>query len=155
MKFYTLTAIIFITFTLNGCILDRMKQRMYAKKQIEKQEQVIAKREGTTRQSASSEKKVYTPSKATAPIYKEEKVISAKPAVKHKRVKKVSSKVKATKKKYSKKRKHIRKKVKLKPEPYSIGKDEQDPELLGPQTTLDSNPLTNNTKSKVSDKKKI
>jgi len=146
LKFYTLTAIILISFVLNGCILDRIKQRVYAKKQIQKQEQAIKRREATT-----ADKKVYTPSKPTATIYKEEKELS----VKHHKVKKASSKVKTTKKKYSKKRHYVRKKVKLKPEPYSIEKDEQDPELLGPQTTLDSNPLTNNSKAKESDKKKI
>ena len=150
MKFYTLTTIIFISFVLNGCILDRIKQRMYAKKQIEKQEQVIAQRESktTTKQSLYESKKVYKPSKVTAPIYSDSNDVE----VKHK---KSNSSVKKNKKKYSKKRRHIRKKVKLKPEPYSIGKDEQDPELLGPQTTMDSNPLTNNTKTKESPKKKI
>ena len=154
MKFYTLISIIFISFVLNGCILDRIKQRLYAKKQIEKQEEVIKQRESkaTTVQKATEVKKVYKPSKATAPIYAEENKVEVKPVTKYKKAK---SSVKTTKKKYSKKRKHKRKKVALKPEPYSIGKDEQDPELLGPQTTLDSNPLTKNSKVKDSKKKKI
>ena len=155
MKLYTLISIIFISFVLNGCILDRIKQRLYAKKQIEKQEQAIKQRESkkaTIGQRVPETNRVYKPSKATAPIYTEENKVEVKPVTKYKKAK---SSVKTTKKKYSKKRKHKRKKVILKPEPYSIGKDEQDPELLGPQTTLDSNPLTKNSKVKDSNKKKI
>ena len=142
MKFYTLTTVILISLLLNGCILDRIKQRIYAKKQIEKQEQVIKQRENR----ASESKKVYKPSKVTDPIYAESNKVEVKPIKKNKQVKSSAHRIK---------KKHIRKKVKLKPEPYSIGKDEQDPELLGPQTTMDSNPLTNNSKIKDSDKKKI
>ena len=148
MKFYTLTTIILISFVLNGCILDRIKQRIYAKKQIERQEQSIKKRESraTAKQRLSESKKVYKPSPATAPIYTDSN------EAKNKKTKVSSVK---RKKKYSKKRKHISKKIKLKPEPYSIEKNERDPELLGPQTTISSNPLTNNSKIKDSKKKKI
>ena len=155
MKLYTLISIIFISFVLNGCILDRIKQRIYAKKQIQKQEQIINQRESkaTTLKKATEAKKVYKPSKATDPIYAEENKIEVKqPTTKYKKDK---SSMNTIKNKYSKKIKHTRKKVALKPEPYSIGKDEQDPELLGPQTTLDSNPLTKNSKVKDSKKKKI
>ena len=151
MKFYTLTTIIFISFLLNGCILDRIKQRIYAQKQIEKQEKSIKKRESKASlgQRATDLKKVYKPSKATEPIYVEQNELEVKAEDKHKKTKSTLSTEKTIKKKYK------RKKVKLKPEPYSIGKDEQDPELLGPQTTLDSNPLTKNSKVQVSNKKKI
>ncbi len=154
MKFYTLTTIILISFVLNGCILDRIKQRIYAKKQIEKQEQAIKRRESKSslREKASESKKVYKPSAATAPIYTDSNEVEVKHESKHK---KSNLSIKKAKKKYSKKREHINKKVKLKPEPYSIGKDEQDPELLGPQTTISSNPLTKNSKVKDSNKKKI
>ena len=176
MKFYTLTTIILISFALNGCIIDRIKQRMFAKKQIEKQEQAIEKknrkvtqretvpRKSATRQNASKSKKVYKPSKVTAPIYSKPEEVKVEPVVEH-RYKKtahtVKTSTKSVKKKYTKKKKHISnkkhvaKKVKIKPEPYSIEKDEQDPELLGPQTTMDSNPLTHNTKASDSKKKKI
>ena len=151
MKFYTLTTVILISFLLNGCILDRIKQRIYAKKQIKKQEQVIKQRErrASLGQRASDSKKVYKPSKATEPIYAEPNEVEVKPEVKYNKAKSSVSTKKTNKKKYK------RKKVKLKPEPYSIGKDEQDPELLGPQTTMDSNPLTKNSKALVNNKKKI
>lgn len=154
MKFYTLTTIIFISFILNGCILDRIKQRIYAKKQIEKQEQTIKQRESRASlgQRASELKKVYKPSKATEPIYTEQNELEVKPEVNYKKSK-ASVSTKSTKK--TVKKKYKRKKVKLKSEPYSIGKDEQDPELLGPQTTIDSNPLTKNSNIKESKKKKI
>jgi len=50
--------------------------------------------------------------------------------------KKPKKRVKKSKKRVKKRRAH-----KIAPEPYSIEKNEADPELLGPQTTLDSNPL--------------
>ena len=169
MKFYTLTTIILISFALNGCILDRIKQRMFAKKQIEKQEQAIEKKnskaKATVQQSArrsdAKSKKVYKPSKPTAPIYSKPEEVKVEPKVEHtyKKTKTVTKKrVKTVKKKHikhAKHQKHVRKKVKIKPEPYSIEKDEQDPELLGPQTTMDSNPLTHNAETIKSKKKKI
>jgi len=149
LKFYTLTIIILISFFLNGCIIDRLKQRIYAKNQIEKQKQIIKHRESKTTKigsKASKIKKSYEPSKATAPIYAEPDKIEVKPIEKNQK-----SNI-SRKKRYAK---HIKNKVKLKLEPYSIEDSEQDPELLGPQTTISSNPLTNNSKNKDSKKKKI
>ncbi len=43
------------------------------------------------------------------------------------------------------------KKYNLKPEPFSLEGNEDDPELLGPQSTLDKNVDNNDTKSKEND----
>ncbi len=56
--------------------------------------------------------------------------------------KKVKKKKIYTKRNLSKKVAIKRKSHKLKPEPFSIKSNEQDPELLGPQTTLKNNPIS-------------
>ena len=148
MKFYTLIAIITVSFFLNGCLADRIKQRLFPEKKQQVARQVNdgnkTEKVQPVKRKAVEPKKTYTPSKPTAPIYTE-----PKPKV----INKVKSSNKSYKKKKSHKKKVYKKKVhKIKPEPYSIGKDEADPELLGPQTTIESNPLTKN--SKKADKKK-
>ena len=142
MRIYTILTVTLISLLLNGCILDRIKQRMAAKQQIEKQRQQTMNKKKLGQEVLKKEK-VYTPSKATAPIYANPNNIE----VSHKTVKKISQVKK------SKKHKHITKVKKVIPEPYSIKKGDSDPELLGPQTTLKSNPLTINKKIEKSNKK--
>jgi len=55
--------------------------------------------------------------------------------------------------KESKKEPAQEKKYKLKPEPFSLGSDEEDPELLGPQTTLDRDLTSDDSESSSSDEK--
>jgi len=132
MRIYTIFTLFLIAFLLNGCIIDRIKKRLYVQRQIAKQKQETKKNNKLGQKVTS--KKVYKPSKVSAPIYTEPKQETKK--------QRVYSKSKRT----VKKRKYVKKKVIIKPEPYSIEKNEADPELLGPQTTLKSNPLSKNEK---------
>ena len=171
MRIYTLLTVFLVSILLNGCIVDRIKQRLAVEKQLETQTQTASVKNQNLGTEASTVKqtyveakrkvKTYKPSKPTAPIYanpQQTEVKTAKPkaVVKHKavvkKVKKKSSKVSKSKvvKKVKHKRKHRVKKVV--PEPYSIKKNESDPELLGPQTTLDSNPLSENKVEKKTTK---
>ena len=171
MRIYTLLTVFLVSILLNGCIVDRIKQRLAVEKQLETQTQTASVKNQNLGTEASTAKgtyvvakrkvKTYKPSKPTAPIYanpQQTEVKTAKPkaVVKHKavvkKVKKKSSKVSKSKvvKKVKHKRKHRVKKVV--PEPYSIKKNESDPELLGPQTTLDSNPLSENKVEKKTTK---
>lgn len=137
MNLKIILSVTLISFIMNGCIIDRIKQRVYhkSKKNID-----VNKKS----------KKIYKPTKSELKV--EEKFIENKPVVKT-RSEKVKKSVKSnhsSSKKVAKKSKvkHIKKKTtKIKPEPYSIEKDETDPELLGPQSTLDSNPLKRVKKS--------
>ncbi len=125
MQIKTLITITTISFLMNGCLLDRIQKRLSIS-QNAKQNKKIAK---DLNQTINSSKKEYKPSKPTEPIYAQPDKIE------------VSSKKRQINKKV-----HIKKpkKVvhKILPEPYSIKKNESDPELLGPQTTIKSNPLT-------------
>jgi len=148
MKFYTLIAIIAISFIFNGCLaVDRIKQRLFPEKRHKVARQVSSNKQVSSNQTekvqpvkkeAVEVKKTYTPSKPTAAIYTESEPKKIK-------------KVKSSNKPHKKRKAHKKKVHKIKPEPYSIGKNEEDPELLGPQTTIESNPLTKN--SKKEDKK--
>ena len=126
MRIYTLFIIFLSALMLNGCLIDRIRQRLYYKQHTKKVQQ-YHKKTTIRKKVYVAQKRVYKPSKPTAPIYKEPK----------KRVKIVRKKVK--------KRRHYTKKIHKKhilvKEPYSISSNEADPELLGPQTTLESNPL--------------
>lgn len=145
-KIISLTTIVALSFGLNGCILDRIKQRLHPKSH--KSKKIVSNNNISQniqqKQTVLPVEKQYTPSKPTAPIYKnsEKKSVESKKETKHKKI---------VKKKIIKKH---HKPKKIAPEPYSIEKNEQDPELLGPQTTLHSNPLTKKTKA-VKDKKKV
>jgi len=134
MRIYTIFTLFLIAFLLNGCIVDRIKKRIFVQRQIAKQKQE-AEKNNKLRQKAITEKnKVYKPSKPSVPLYTEENNVKVQSKVKksvHKKHKKIV-----------KKHKYAKKKVTIKPEPYSIEKNEGDPELLGPQTTLKANPLS-------------
>ncbi len=134
MRIYTLITILTISILMNGCLLDRIKQRLSVKKQIQNKQKVV---------------QTQTVKEYKAPqVIEEKKVITKKVKKKVKKSKKVSKKSYKTKKIH--KKKHIHK---IEPEPYSIKKNEADPELLGPQTTLKSNPLSK--KELIKKEKKI
>ena len=174
MRVRLLVFLIGLGFLLNGCLVDRIKERVYYLKmrdgtyvkvkrkvkigKLHKKKVKVYKK--SREESLELEKKpLYMPSKPELVDSVEEvEVIPLKKPISYekkvvKRVKKSSSKVVKSKKKGSKIKKYkkvTKKKVvkKIKHEPYSIGSDESDPELLGPQTTLDENPL-----KKAADKK--
>ena len=150
-KILLLTVIVSIA--MNGCVVDRIKQRVYAKKLKEynlhkKQTLAVKQRKVTTTNDVKvvetitkeQPKVLYTPSKPNLKVDNYKKVTKK---IKSKIKSKVESKEKKVVKKSASKRvKRVHKKVaKVYKEPYSIEKHESDPELLGPQTTLDSNPL--------------
>jgi PBP1b-binding outer membrane lipoprotein LpoB len=120
MRITILSLILIIAFFMNGCLVDRIKQRMYVRKLMQQQKVQVV-------QSFKKPKKLYTPSPAPN---LEQSTKSTKKSIKKKKI---------VKKRVTKKSKKVIKKVT--PEPYSIEKDEAAPELLGPQTTLKSNPL--------------
>ncbi len=142
MNIKIILSVALISVVMNGCLIDRIKQKVYHKS---------LKNRDINRRS----KKLYKPTPSTLKV--EEKFIENKTIAPSRREKsKISKKSKNSVDKSSKKvakkskTKHIKKKIK--PEPYSIEKDETDPELLGPQSTLDSNPLK---RSKEKVKKKV
>lgn len=139
MQIRTLITITTISFLMNGCLLDRIQQRLSISQN--------AKQEKKAEHKIEESKKEYKPSKPTEPIYTQPDKIEVEPAK--------EKVIKSTKKTYKPKKTHKKKLVeKMAPEPYSIEKHESDPELLGPQTTLKSNPLTKKDISLKKDKKK-
>jgi len=156
MRIYTLFTVFLISILLNGCIIDRIKQRLAVEKQLKEQKKTISKTNKNLGTEINTKKvQTYTPSKPTAPIYAKPQQVEVK-IDKHKSTaKREKNKIVNTKKsKVAKKVKHKRKQIakKIAPEPYSIKKNESDPELLGPQTTLDSNPLSENKVEKKTTK---
>ncbi len=157
MRASIITVTLILAFTLNGCIVDRINARLKAKNNAFAQNQQTV----TYQESGSKNlgvtvveevpqderfyrrvKRVYQPTPAKRYIHKK-KII--KKTIHKKRVV-------VKKKKYIKKHKRVKTKVKkVYKEPYSIEKNEADPELLGPQTTLKSNPLS---KAKVKEDSK-
>ncbi len=133
MRLYTISILLIVAFVMNGCLVDRIKQRMQAR-ELMKQRQL--------KEVETFEKpKLYKPS--PSPLKEESRTTVVKK--KSKKIKKIKKRVKTK----VKKKKHTPKKV---VEPYSIEKDEADPELLGPQTTLKSNPLTKKAQSTTTNK---
>ena len=129
MKLFTILSILMLSFILNGCFIDRIRQRMYAKKPLEERNYTIIQ-EGEVQVETIKKPKLYTPS---APQIIEEDTFKKQEVKKIKKRKKVHKRAK---------KRAVKKKVhKIVDEPYSIEKNEHDPELLGPQTTLKSNPL--------------
>jgi len=157
------------SFILNGCLVDKIKARVYSYKNPKKSKTIsgIVEQKSfirtqpkriTSTVSQQVAPKVTTRQKvvkevATVVVSEKEATTVSVAAKEVKKVeqksvtKKVAKKVKVKKskhvtKKVTKRKKVIKRKVKQKSEPYSIEKNENDPELLGPQTTLDSNPLS-------------
>jgi len=127
MRLYTISILLIVAFVMNGCLVDRIKQRMYAR-ELMKQRQL--------KEVKTFEKpRLYKPS--PSPLKEESEI-------------KVTKKAKNVKKKIKRKKKKSAPKKVI--EPYSIEKDEADPELLGPQTTLKSNPLTKKAQSTTTNK---
>ena len=137
MRLYTILTLLIVAFLMNGCLVDRIKQRMYARELMKKQQ--------LQEVETFKKPKLYSPSPSplTATQQPVKKVV--KTTTKTLPTKK-STKRKITK---QKKKKRVKKPV---VEPYSIEKDEADPELLGPQTTLKSNPLTKRESSSTTNK---
>ena len=130
MKFSTISILLILSFLMNGCLVNRIKKRVYQNERQQLQENNVTEVVETIQEPV-----LYTPTPAQ-PIT-ENKIRTIKKKKKVKKVKKKPKKrVKKSKKRVKKRRAH-----KIVPEPYSIEKNEADPELLGPQTTLDSNPL--------------
>ena len=167
MKIRVIVLIVGISFLLNGCLADKIRERVYylkmrdskhkqAKsktrigklhKEAKVQEEVIQKR--FAKSNTIRKKPLYMPSKAE-PIEQteeveivplEEKKITRKKVTKKKIVIKEHKEYTKKRVKHKKTVKKVVKKTEQKLEPYSIESDENDPELLGPQTTLESNPL--------------
>ena len=132
MRLYTILLIL-IAFLMNGCLADRIKQRIYARELKKRQLKYIPQK--SVKNSQINKPKLYTPSPAPKKLYQDKK--EYKSSYKKKIVTKKKIKSRVSKKKVTKKR--VKKII---AEPYSIEKNEADPELLGPQTTLESNPLT-------------
>ena len=161
-----------IGFVLNGCLVDKIKERIYYSKMKDgrykrvKVKNKIGKLDRTSREKTSIRKKkilvqektlkkpLYMPSNVeVASVDKEEievvplerkrsivtKVVEKKKVLKHSSI--AAKKVDEEKRVVKKKVKKVSKKVEEKVEPYSISSDQHDPELLGPQTTLEENPL--------------
>jgi len=112
-----------MAFLVNGCALDNLRKFSFFHKKT-----VVGKAEKVVKKESNTTAKTDTMSKIT----KEKKSI------------KVSSNVKKVKTVKSKTIHKIdkAKPKKLKPEPFSIKSHKEDPELLGPQTTLKANPIT-------------
>ena len=141
-----------ISLVMNGCVVDRIKQRVYAKKlkeyKLQQQKRLSAKDLKNIKVIETIERKpkvLYTPFKPVVEEPVRYKKVSTNNMKSHK-------KVSTNSKKSHKKTSHIVKKEYK--EPYSIEQNENDPELLGPQTTLKSNPLFK-AKGKIKDIKKI
>ncbi len=133
MKIKIFISISLVAFLMNGCVIDRIKQRLYMKQQHKK---IDVKKE-------DKKQELYKPSKS--PLLVEEMILPIEEApdnkpVSNSSVKKVKVAKKSSKREVAKRKVHSVKKQN--PEPYSIEKNENDPELLGPQTTMESNPLT-------------
>jgi hypothetical protein len=157
MRIRVILLLIIVGFFMNGCLADRIKQRMYYLKMKDKIAQQhknrAIKSQKLTRSSVENkendivnrnQKKLYEPSapEVIQPISDVEEVTLVSEQKKQvvKKKKKAISKSNGVRK--NKKVKKSKKKEKKKSyEPYSIEDDKKDPELLGPQTTLESNPL--------------
>ena len=151
MRLSIISITILVAFLMNGCLVNRIKQRIMAQN-MQKQ----AEQNGTVAVvNDFNETKLYQPSSANPALYEDvKKNKKRKTTKKKKKYTKKKKRVKTTKKK--KKYTKSKKVKKIAPEPYSIEKNEEDPELLGPQTTLKSNPLSKNSKeAKKEESKKI
>jgi len=166
--------VVAIAFVMNGCLADRIKQRLYYLKTKDKytmQKKAKASQKAKVVSSFNREEKsrvykatvparsVYKPSKVkrqeveveeipinTKEVTKKSSVSQVKKSTPKKKRKSTASKKEKT---AHKKRKTHSKKVKVIKEPYSLESDKQDPELLGPQTTLNANPLLEDGKDKI------
>ncbi len=156
MRISTISLIIITALTMNGCLLDRIKQRQLIQRQLKEQQQHIKSNSksnlGTRSRRASvslnqqilptqyakQEPVLYTPSASNLAIEKDN-YIEKRKITTNKKYKKKTTKITKYKKRSTKHKKRV---AKVTQEPYSIEKNEADPELLGPQTTLESNPLT-------------
>jgi hypothetical protein len=149
MRAVFLTLIISTAFIFNGCaLIDRLFAQNAKKKTIKTTN--VNYQKITSQNSVTNNKKL-----ASGKLVAKKKKYSKKYyAKKKKRVKytnkktkkyyaKKRKKLKYTKKKmkkyYTKRKKYIKKFIAY--EPYSLERNELDPELLGPQTTITKNPL--------------
>lgn len=152
MRIRVVLLLLIVGFFMNGCLADRIKQRMYylqMKDKIAKQKnrnrlKTKTRREFTAESQVKhgsaykKEKTLYQPSQRETikPIPDVEEISleshKSRKVVKKKRKKNVQN---------AKVSRKSKKPVKKTYEPYSIEDEKKDPELLGPQTTLESNPL--------------
>ncbi|HGZ70450.1 MAG TPA: hypothetical protein ENL00_03295 [Nitratifractor sp.] len=153
MRIRVILLLLIVGFFMNGCLADRIKQRMYylqMKDKIAKQKnrnRLKTRREFTAGSKVKhdatykKEKKLYQPSQRETikPIPDVEEISLG--SHKSRKVVKKKKKKNVRKAKVSRKSKKSKKPVKKTYEPYSIEDEKKDPELLGPQTTLESNPL--------------
>ena len=172
MRIKAILLVTLIAFLMNGCLADRLKQRIYYLKMRDKNGKIYTKKvvkrvrvETTKSKKASSVKRFYAPKRVKKELYMpsvinttqvvsevEEVPLESSPVIDtksystskkrtvHKVKKKVKKKTKKKRRKVIKKvKKHVKKKI---VEPYSLESETSDPELLGPQTTIDANPLS-------------
>ena len=112
-----------MAFLVNGCALDNLRKfSFFHKKAVVGKAEKVVKKENNT----------------TAKVAKMSKITKKKKSIQNNsNVKKVNTVKSKTIHKI-----HKSKPKKLKPEPFSIKSHKEDPELLGPQTTLKANPIT-------------
>ena len=147
MNIKVVTVLVGIGFLMNGCLLDKIRQRvnyLQMRNSNDKQRLSASEREELRQSGETKKRDLYMPSKAEPieEIEEVEEVALEKPKKSKPKIKKSKSRVKSksSKPKAKHKRREV-KKIKPKLEPYSIESEQGDPELLGPQTTLESNPL--------------
>jgi len=142
MRAIILTFIISSAFLFNGCaLIDRFFAQNVKKETLinktDYQEVVNEKKVTKKTKKLASGKLVAKKKKYTKKYYTKKR--KTKKYYAKKKRKKLYSKKKRLKKYYSKRKKYIKKFIAY--EPYSLEKNELDPELLGPQTTFTNNPL--------------
>lgn len=156
MKIRVLGLLVLTGIIMNGCLADRIKQRIYMKKmQQERVAHQIQKNKKRDLKATQSSQTVENFDAHPKDVKAEEVVVEkqkrvqsySKPKYKTKREQKKAPTLSTGENSKSNKRvtkKNKKRKTKVKKmvrEPYSIGNHKTDPELLGPQTTLKTNPL--------------
>jgi len=158
MRISIISLTVIFAFLMNGCLIDRIKQRRMLAEQMEKNRQsklikrssklgVRAKRTTLYKPSSNNVEVPPTLTQNRQPLlYTPSSIEDNNFKTKTKKYTKKSSinKTKKVQKKRKKVNKNRKKVKKVTHEPYSIEKNEADPELLGPQTTLKENPLEEN-----------
>jgi len=170
MRIRIIALTIGIGLLMNGCLADKLRARIYylkmrdgSYKKVKRKKQEAESSLKVNHTKTIEKKRVlqapmvvkkplYTPSPAEPLVMNDDEVEvvavdKSRSSYEHnlkQRKKHTTQSAHRTKKKRDEKRKKKRvhkKKTKKSLEPYSIESDQSDPELLGPQTTLESNPL--------------
>ena len=158
MKRYSLILIILSAFIFSGCIFDKLKKKEYSYvhsktmyvntnsvsyKNYNKPRSTEVKKNSKIKKKKIIKKRKYIKKvikKTTIKKDKKRKIVKKKSTSRKQKVIKKSKK-KHLYRKNNNHKKTYKKRVKKYFEPYSLEKNELDPELLGPQTTIKKNPL--------------